>query len=80
MQVRKTASTYGVALILSHAISALTANVTFDMTTATTKNRTIVKAGEYILLGTTGAAADAGTGKVTIKYRKLGQSSEVQAV
>lgn len=79
-EVRKTDTTYGIALILSHAISALTANVTFDMTTATTKNRSICKPGTYIAIGTTGANSSAGTARITIKYRKLQENSKVQVV
>jgi len=72
---------YGAAIILSHAVSALGANVTFDMTTATTKNRTTLVGGEYITLSSTSAdCTGAGVTLLTIRYRKLNSNSYIQAV
>lgn len=79
LQIRKT-DTIGNPLILSHAISALTDNVTFDLSTATTKNRAFCAGGTYIAIGTTGAAGSAGDLRVTIKYRRTNSNSGIQAV
>jgi hypothetical protein len=79
LQILKTDTT-GTPLVLSHAISALTANTTFDLSTATTKNRSFCAGGTYINVGSTGANGSAGDFRVSIKYRRMNSNSGLQAV
>lgn len=79
-QLKRTDS-YGANIILSHAVASLGANVTIDMSTATTKNRSVVGSGKYITSFATGAdCTGAGTVRVTIKYRRVNSNSLLQAV
>jgi hypothetical protein len=77
-QVRKT-DTVGNPIIFSEAVANLGANKTFDLSSATIKNRSTCTNGTYIgVLGTSGAGTGAGVVRVTVKYRRLNQNSQLQ--
>jgi len=79
-QVKKTDTT-GAAIIFSQAVANLGANATYDLSTATIKNRSVVVGGKYIgVLGTASAGTGAGVARVTVKFRRMDATSTIQAV
>lgn len=79
-QVHKSDTT-GNPIIFSQAVANLGANATYDLSTATIKNRSTVTNGKYIgVLGTGSAGTGAGVARVTVKYRRLNQNSQLQVV
>jgi len=79
-QVRKT-DPIGINIIFSQAVSGLGANITFDLSTATIKNRSQCVGGTYIgVIGTVDAGTGAGVARVTVRYRRLNANSTLQLV
>jgi hypothetical protein len=79
-QVRKN-DPVGANIIFSQAVSNLGANATYDLSTATIKNRSTVAGGYYIgVLGTASAGTGAGVARVTVKFRRMNSTSTIQAV
>lgn len=79
-QVKKDDAT-GNSIIFSESVSNLGANKTYDLSTATIKNRSVVVGGKYIgVLGTASAGTGAGVARVTIKFRRLNTNTVVQFV
>jgi len=79
-QVHKSDTT-GNPIIFSQAVANLGANATYDLSTATIKNRSVVVGGKYIgVLGTASAGTGAGVARVTVKFRRMDATSTIQAV
>lgn len=78
LQVFKSDTTAGISTILSASVSALTANVTFDLSTATIHNRSYIPAGTYIGIRTTGANGSAGDIRVTLRCRRTNENCKLQ--
>lgn len=79
-QVHKN-DTQGNPIIFSQAVANLGANATYDLSTATIKNRSTVAGGFNIgVLGTASAGTGAGVARVTLKFRRLSPNSTIQAV
>lgn len=79
-QVKKS-DTVGNSIIFSEAVSNLGANKTYDLSTATIKNRSTCAANTYIgVLGTASAGTGAGVARVTIKFRRTDSNSQIQIV
>jgi len=71
----------GNSIIFSQAVANLGANATYDLSTATIKNRSVVVGGKYIgVLGTASAGTGAGVARVTVKFRRMDATSTIQAV
>ena len=79
-QVKKSDTT-GAAIIFSQAVANLGANATYDLSTATIKNRSTCTNGTYIgVLGTASAGTGAGVVRVTVKFRRMSAISTLQAL
>lgn len=79
-QVKKSDTT-GNSIMFSEAVANLGANKTYDLSSATIKNRSVCNANTYIgVLGTASAGTGAGVARVTIRYRKTDENSKIQAV
>lgn len=79
-QVKKSGAT-GNPIIFSQAVANLGANATYDLSTATIKNRSTVLGGTYIgVLGTASSGTGAGVVSVTVKFRRMNSVSTIQTV
>lgn len=79
-QVKKSDTT-GNPIIFSESVSNLGANKTYDLSSATIKNRSLVAAGTYIgVLGTASAGTGTGVARITIKYRRTDENAKLQVV
>tara|TARA_R110000868_G_scaffold178700_1_gene418508 strand:+ start:3007 stop:3423 length:417 start_codon:yes stop_codon:yes gene_type:complete len=77
-QVKKS-DTIGNPIVFSQAVANLGASATYDLSTATIKNRSVCAAGTYIgILGTASAGTGTGVARVTIRYRRLYENSSLQ--